>query len=162
MGDIGWNTGRGESQTKNTYLGQTDAGAPALNLMDQMSTLAKQNQAQRNLLFGGAGYNRSFETPDQTAYTAATKKAAPQKPIGGWYGYGNSGMGYSGSQVANAPQKTSTTQPGSPDPSLPPSGPKQPTSSASPSGSILDDPDKEASPSKFTASYAKQPGSESV
>ncbi len=121
MSNLGWGTGRGETQTKNTYLGQSGTTNPLLDLMNNLASQANQQQAQRNLLFGGAGYGGSFMTPAQAALRAQTGQGGSQKPYGGWGGYGNPAMGYSGgttggatptsSQVGNVPTSVQTAPP---------------------------------------------------
>ena len=103
MSNLGWGTGRGETQTKNTYLGQSGTTNPLVDMMNRLAAQANQQTAERNLLFGGAGYGGSFQTPDQAALREQTGSSGSQKPYGGWYGYGNPGMGYAGSATYGNP-----------------------------------------------------------
>ena len=85
-GSIG--AGRGNVKQKNNYIGENDAQKPLEDIMGLLAGEANQQRAQRNLMFGGAGYGGSFESADQRE-ARANGETLTQKPIGGWGGYGS-------------------------------------------------------------------------
>ena len=81
----------GQNYVKNipTYLGENEFQKPLEDIMGLLASEANQQRAQRNLMFGGAGYGGSFETAAQKAQRAAGQPVDNTKPYGGWGGYGS-------------------------------------------------------------------------
>lgn len=114
-GSIG--AGRGNIKQKNNYIGENNYQKPLEDIMGLLAAEANQQRAQRNLMFGGAGYGGSFESADQRAARAAGG-SLNEKPYGGWGGYGseNPAMGGTAPQAPPAVYQDDEVTGGQPTP----------------------------------------------